>query len=79
MISWWQHLSWSHATLVVLLIVWALMLAWIVGRSLGSENRPIPPRKERRRHRRHWYPRRWPIEQHRSYFSDCRRVPEDQQ
>lgn len=31
---------------------------------------------------RHWRRvarrnRRWPREQHRSYFSDCRRVPED--
>lgn len=29
------------------------------------------------RHRRIARSRRWPREQHRSYFSDCRRVPED--
>lgn len=44
MITWWQHLSWSHATLVLLaaLILLALLIS-ILGRRLRCATLPAPP------------------------------------
>lgn len=50
MISWWQHLSWSAATVVAIIALSVAVCAWIVGinwlrATLGGNRRAIPPRR----------------------------------
>lgn len=50
MISWWQHLSCSAATVVAIIALSVAVCAWIVGinwlrATLGGNRRAIPPRE----------------------------------
>jgi len=59
-------MSLAQAFFVMLAFAGACSFAYLIGSFLQFHD-----------HHRNIRRRRWPREQHRSYFTDCRRVPED--
>lgn len=52
MISWWQHLSWSAATVVAIVAIWLMIMGFLAlcaaSAALGLHDRPLAPHRNRR-------------------------------